>query len=1404
MNRALRLLACAAAVFAAYGCNSPPLVDRTTPDYTKKSDLLDGQWYFKESIVEVPSTSPVATAGEGGTLEKIRWEVQETQLVGYRTYENTPGRDPRIDLDKSRIGDIRFQDGKPFKGQPVVSYKITSHFDRQRVYNAATGEQTNVLVEDSSDRPWYQREFMRVDWGNNQIQNNSQCLVEHPNDFARCFRSSAGSFRYLTSQDQVLNNQGMVQERNAAGTLTYMDFTVQAIMDPPTIDFPGYGSAPYCFWDSTVDCESANIKVRVSLRKVDEARVKDYEPLVYTDKMMVKFGLFRREMFSYDKGYQFTDSGRVQYAMRHNIWQRAHDENGKTIPVTQRDLRPVVYYLTDNFPKELLPAANGADNSLQHSYDMAFRRAVAVPRGLETSQVPQMFYLCESPVKEGAPEACGPAGTYPRAGDIRYNQITFVEQITGGLLGLGPSSIDPETGEVVQAVANIYGPGLDSWSGASTQVIDVLNGELTPAQLITGKDIRDYVQANLNPTDPRRPLTGPWTSQNPLISTETRQSMSAMMRPTGNLATFINAAQIRGSLPKQMQDRKAVVAQLVQNAPALQSELINADEIRSAVLGRFSGGIRAKLESDPTFYQTVAQQVMLGVDPVSKAIEARKAMSTAEVGCYYGLGYDDPDYIGTAKSMLTLQKTQQAAYETSGQATCANTAKCSPAEAKALAKKDVWDELRRQAWRSIAEHEVGHTVGLRHNFIGSADAINFQDGYWDLRKQTIGVNVGGKRVLPITPQNMIDGANQNQEQMDKGLYEYTYSSIMDYGARVNSQNKGLGKYDRAAILFSYSGGFEPGYVEVFNELRNDYDQPNFSVPTDNLAKTMLVRNMRLEIPLAHVEHYTGVSPYITDKFHYTTIPFAFAEKNLPFAEALDQGIARMNNRSFRKYSELEPFYEKIAAKIKDYTLSESGFLENDWERSRTIVGSVARGMPVEVPYMFCTDEEVGANLMCNRNDQGADVFEMGNKWMERFTNTYIFSNFRRDRLTYSPNAVFQGKFARYLGNIPNIYQQWLYNIYYLQRYYGLTAEQLDEFYGLGDPIWQNYQTMAVIDSTNLLMAQLSVPSAGYHGKDAVSGQWVHLPSNKADNTRLDTASEPAYVVGEKQKGFTDVTYIPRGPGRSMYSRYAQTGIDFFTKTDEIGHFWDAIGALSALTTSETNFLGVDRGSDALKYSLPYYSTFNKELAPLFSAVWAEDRSYYASSIVPQSDGTAKIVPPVFVRGENYITGFDYPPPAQVPVDGSGNQIRMDRVQATPTWTMRFYTEFWGMAYFTSNFNQEFATFNQVFRLGNGENVDPAPGFEQVTADDPFSGTYTYAALRKVGDTNPPAAPKLVANVKLWTTKWNDSKGPDHVQGTGDDILVDNKTSAEWEGSLREGLRQLEMMRGLYGVFGRAL
>jgi hypothetical protein len=97
-----------------------------------------------------------------------------------------------------------------------------------------------------------------------------------------------------------------------------------------------------------------------------------------------------------------------------------------------------------------------------------------------------------------------------------------------------------------------------------------------------------------------------------------------------------------------------------------------------------------------------------------------------------------------------------------------------------LPADEIYKQLRIAIFRGVAEHEVGHTMGLRHNFSGSSDALNYFDDYWNIR----------------------GSVPQDQWAANK-LHEFQYSTVMDYGARFNTDVHGLGKYDYAAIRFGY-------------------------------------------------------------------------------------------------------------------------------------------------------------------------------------------------------------------------------------------------------------------------------------------------------------------------------------------------------------------------------------------------------------------------------------------------------------------------------------------------------------------------------------------------------------------------------------------------------------------------
>ena len=76
-----------------------------------------------------------------GDLAKVRFQITEANLIGYRAYDYALGsQNPTTGGDNNT-------------DTPVLVYKINSHFDIKREYNPGTGEETNVISENDDGPP---------------------------------------------------------------------------------------------------------------------------------------------------------------------------------------------------------------------------------------------------------------------------------------------------------------------------------------------------------------------------------------------------------------------------------------------------------------------------------------------------------------------------------------------------------------------------------------------------------------------------------------------------------------------------------------------------------------------------------------------------------------------------------------------------------------------------------------------------------------------------------------------------------------------------------------------------------------------------------------------------------------------------------------------------------------------------------------------------------------------------------------------------------------------------------------------------------------------------------------------------------------------------------------------------
>src|SRR5207245_590139 len=124
------------------------------PDLARPAD--DPEFYASTTVVDVPfGVQASVFTGASGELRRIKWEITEDVLNARLTYELIQNADGAGNRQTNT-------------GQVVASFSIQSHFDIKREYNPQTGEELNVIGENTSDRPWYEREYMRVDWSSNK------------------------------------------------------------------------------------------------------------------------------------------------------------------------------------------------------------------------------------------------------------------------------------------------------------------------------------------------------------------------------------------------------------------------------------------------------------------------------------------------------------------------------------------------------------------------------------------------------------------------------------------------------------------------------------------------------------------------------------------------------------------------------------------------------------------------------------------------------------------------------------------------------------------------------------------------------------------------------------------------------------------------------------------------------------------------------------------------------------------------------------------------------------------------------------------------------------------------------------------------------------------------------------
>ena len=1310
----------------ASGCTKQAPINRVQTLVVDKS-IFTGSWYMTQTVVDVdyevaaagtfPGDSASDFAGSFSGVPRIRWVIDENFLYAYRDYEMIIG------------GDGTPREPGTFLGQPVAAYKISSHFDIRRSYNTTTGEEQNVIEENSSDHRWYERQYMRVDWSMNMLpgyygttsnlyevlgmykREPAPLTVQQQSDFPDSWQPRFDRMPCANDTDPNCKPY----ERDLAGDykqgdLYHMSFVNQELLSPGNVQDPySGGMVNFCLspFNDSPECTATVAFVRTSFLKVSETR--QYEAANWTDTRWDRAGYFRLDTPTWDRSTGSPDDPAwfgtdfLNYSInRHNIWKNwwTEDASGHRTPVpyTNRQVRQVVWYTTPELPAHLVKPSMDLVSQWNEVLMETVRamRGVALPvyqRATCQTTDPDGDCFCQvdpvdgvtvlNPTCEGKydpfqtpdenrarlvsgdPYDCHivvPAGAEPdmtnpavtrtlsdrnfygwygatmagaecvnvlrmntcnrgavadnggtvdgmdcqERGDARFKYLSYVDQPGTPFLGVSTLRGDPVTGETRFGDANIGGPALDGFRTYALQTYDLLNGGYTDQEFFTGEDVRGYFDSLNQVQLPAPPRVDFSQAMQHLTPTDALPAAAQGIRDRMDFMVANRGERLSGAAGRAntYSDR---IANL-RNTETERRLTSNWDTIAMAGLANAPPGFGPS--NMPEGVLDRASPFRVGAPELLSRFDALET-KIARNNMHMPNEYVDNSVAYFVQKHLTWPRAR------------------------------LEFEINRLLFRQTEVHEMGHCMGLRHDFGGSADTKNYADDYYvvndayplpnpqDAAFEHDGVP-GFNAAEQLAYEDAYKRARQRRELA--GIDGWANSSIMDYTANWYQRLQPSGRYDHHAIRMGYGDVVELG---------------------DN-ADGELAQNINpVNTPRVFFRWYEGGNACTTD----TDCPFAVGGSR-------DADLLQTNRDA--------GFTQHCVASPRGGTQMCSSF---DTQTAAT--GPSPRWVPPN--YRYCSDERAagggttpGSIGWCNRFDEGDSYREIVQNTVENYERMYLFTNFRRYRSSFNIGSyLFDQLIGRRFVILQNIYQNLIYQYTSDPTFRTNTGE-----FGFYD------EFMATADILNFYGRVLGQPNlGGYQFND----RWKWFERATVNCNRTGTQLQ-----------------VCLGKGRYADSVY-QAGLSGIQRVERIGTFYDKLFTLQLMTA---------RGQQS-RYTrdVPFYTNFYDLFPNEMQQIWngmirdapAEYMPHVECSTFPNC-GDARIIYNNFYRGDCSSADPATCRPDPVAVTYAGKPV----VNGGGSIVLQMYAAIYGLTEFPVFFDTTFQ--NQVFVCveGQGDCYRPTP------------------------------------------------------------------------------------------------
>ncbi len=315
----------AAIAAAAVGCaEEREPINRVQPNALAKTFFVgdlhttkdDPEFWTQATLVDVgygAAQDGLFTSTYTQGVARVKWQITEDLLLARLTYERVANSDGKGAGPASTDGQI------------VAAFRIQSHFDIRRAYNPSTGEEMNVVEENGSDRPWYEREQFRVDWSEN--------LNTDAYDFdTLSMMGLYGGVKY-TPLAYYVNDPDDPDAPHFDTESGYFDVTNKVFAAPKQIDLShlgwGIDAFPACMLPDELfggsepigNCNPVEITLRQSFRKITDS---DFEATNWDGFRFQAYGAFYVDRLGYARNYGMSDDLWHRFITKYNIWKRSH------------------------------------------------------------------------------------------------------------------------------------------------------------------------------------------------------------------------------------------------------------------------------------------------------------------------------------------------------------------------------------------------------------------------------------------------------------------------------------------------------------------------------------------------------------------------------------------------------------------------------------------------------------------------------------------------------------------------------------------------------------------------------------------------------------------------------------------------------------------------------------------------------------------------------------------------------------------------------------------------------------------------------------------------------------------------------------------------------------------------